>query len=131
DPLVALLVVGILIQGTYRVLKASIFALMQKSPIDTKQVTEWMTQPPKIIGIHDLHIWQLCSNVVVLTCHAVVESCDLTQICQLRGKLQEGLLKLFKIQHSTIQFELECDQCSCDLIHKEHHHSDDFTCPID
>ena len=80
---------------------------------------------------HDLHIWRLCSNIIVLTCHIVVESCELAEVCELRETIQADLSQKFEIQHSTIQFELECAQCTCDLCHKEHHHRNDFTCPIE
>ncbi|NVM28986.1 MAG: cation transporter [Candidatus Helarchaeota archaeon] len=131
DPLVALIIVGILIRGTYRILKESISTLMQKSPIDTLEVKKWLNEKPKIHDVHDLHVWRLCSNIIVLTCHIVVESCELSEVCELREKLQADLSQKFGIQHSTIQFELECNTCSCDLCHKEHHHREDFTCPID
>jgi len=131
DPLVALIIVGILTQGTYRILKESVSTLMQKSPIDTIKVKQWLSEQPKTKDIHDLHIWRLCSNIIVLTCHMVIESCELSEVCELRETIQADLMEKFEIQHSTIQFELECTQCACDLCHKEHHHREDFTCPID
>ncbi len=131
DPLVALIIVGILTRGTYRVLKESVSTLMQKSPVDTNKVKEWLNEQPKIKDVHDLHIWRLCSNIIVFTCHMVVESCELSEVCELRETIQAELMERFEIQHSTIQFELECTQCACDLCHKEHHHREDFTCPID
>lgn len=131
DPLVALIIVGILTRGTYRVLKESVSTLMQKSPIDTTEVRNWLSGQPKIQDVHDLHIWRLCSNIIVFTCHIVVETCELSEVCELRETIQADLMEKFEIQHSTIQFELECTQCACDLCHKEHHHREDFTCPID
>lgn len=131
DPLIAFIIVGILIQGTYRVLKSSIFTLMQKSPTNTQEVKDWLSKHPKVKDVHDLHIWQLCSNIIVLTTHMVVESCELSEACELREKLQAGLDEKFHIQHSTIQFELDCSKCACDLCHKEHHHREDLICPID
>ncbi len=131
DPLVALIVVIILIRGTYRVLKASIQTLMHKSPIDTTEVMKWMKSQPKIKDVHDLHIWSLCSNVIILTCHVVIESRELYDACQAREKLEEGLWQRYKIQHSTIQTELQCDKCACDLWHKEHPHAEPSSCPID
>ena len=85
----------------------------------------------KIQDVHDLHIWRLCSDVIVLTCHILVESCQLAEVCELREKVQADLEEKFGIQHSTIQFELECEHCSCELGHKEHRHREDFTCPVD
>jgi cobalt-zinc-cadmium efflux system protein len=131
DPLVAIIVVIILIKGTYRVLKTSVLTLMHKSPIDTHDVIEWMKSQPKVKDVHDLHIWSLCSNVIILTCHVVVESCELVEACQMREKLQEDLWQTYKIQHSTIQTELECDKCACDLCHKEFNHEEKTSCPID
>ncbi|MHA1321752.1 MAG: cation diffusion facilitator family transporter [Candidatus Helarchaeota archaeon] len=131
DPIVALIIVGILVQGTYRVLKESVSTLMQKSPIDTQQVKAWLLNQPRVLDVHDLHIWRLCSNIIVLTCHLIVESCELSEICALREKIQIALANQFDVQHSTIQFELECSQCTCDLCHKEHHHQEDFICPIE
>ncbi|MDD1776963.1 MAG: cation diffusion facilitator family transporter [Candidatus Helarchaeota archaeon] len=131
DPLVALIVVVILIRGTYRVLKASIQTLMHKSPIDTNEVMKWMKSQPKVKDVHDLHIWSLCSNVIILTCHVVIDSRELYDACQTREQLEEGLWQTYKIQHSTIQTELQCDKCACDLFHKEHPHEKPSSCPIE
>ncbi|MFX1296414.1 MAG: cation diffusion facilitator family transporter [Promethearchaeota archaeon] len=131
DPLVALIIIAILIQGTYRVLKESTSTLMQKSPIDINKVKNWLRKHPKIKDVHDLHIWRLCSNIIILTCHVVIEECDLTEISQMRAKIQEGLIQVFNIQHTTIQFDLECDQCKCDLGHNHSYNREKFTCPID
>lgn len=130
DPLVALIVVIILIRGTYGVLKTSIQTLMHKSPIDTNEVMKWMKNQPKVKDVHDLHIWSLCSNVIILTCHVVIDGRELYDACQTREKLEEGLWQTYKIQHSTIQTELQCDKCACDLFHKEHPHEKPSTCPI-
>ncbi len=131
DPIVAILIVAILIRGTYGILKESLSTLMQKSPIEIKPVIEWLNAHPKIDGVHDLHIWRLCSDIIVLTCHAVIAACDLSEVCALRTTLQDGLLQKFDIRHSTIQFELECSQCTCDLCHNEHHSESGATCPLD
>ena len=131
DPLVALIVVVILIRGTYRVLKESIQTLMHKSPIDTNEVTKWIKSQSKVKDVHDLHIWSLCSNVIILTCHVVIDSQELSDACQVREKLEEGLWQTYKIQHSTIQTELQCDKCACDLCHKEHPHKEPSSCPIE
>jgi cobalt-zinc-cadmium efflux system protein len=131
DPLVALVIVAILIRGTYYVFKESITVLMQKSPLDTADVKKWLLSHPKIQDVHDLHIWQLCSNIIILTCHAVIEGCELSEICELRSQLQEGLEHKYNIRHSTIQFDLECTQCTCDLCHKEPHHHEESTCPLE
>jgi cobalt-zinc-cadmium efflux system protein len=131
DPLVALIVVVILIRGTYRVLKESIQTLMHKSPLDTNEVMKWMKRQPKVKDVHDLHIWSLCSNIIILTCHVVIDSPELYDACQTREKLEAGLWQTYKIQHSTIQTELQCDKCACDLCHKEHPHKEPASCPID
>jgi len=131
DPLIALIIAGLLIRGTYRVLKESLSTLMQKSPIDTNEVITWLNAQPQIMDTHDLHIWRLCSNVIILSCHIVVKSNEFSEVCSIREKLHANLLQRFNIQHSTIQIELESEQCSCDLRHGESAHGEGATCPID
>jgi cobalt-zinc-cadmium efflux system protein len=131
DPIIALIIAGLLIRGTYRVLKESLSTLMQKSPIDTNEVISWLKMQPKIVDTHDLHIWRLCSNVIILSCHVVVESNEFSEACSLREKVNADLAQKFNIQHSTIQIELESEHCTCDLRHRESTYGEGATCPID
>ncbi len=130
DPIIALFIAIILVRGTYRVLKESLFTLMQKSPLDTKDVINWLGTHPEIIDTHDLHIWRLCSNILVLSCHIVVKNAEFKDLCKFRENLNLEISQKFNIQHSTIQIELESEQCNCDLRHKEHTPGEGFTCPV-
>ncbi|NHI95034.1 MAG: cation transporter [Candidatus Lokiarchaeota archaeon] len=114
DTIVALGIAGILIRGTVSVLRNSLTVLMQKTPtcVNLNVVKQQLVSHKEICSFHDLHVWNLCSDSVILTVHVVLNDNvnDLKKIDELNHKINEELEKQ-GIAHATIQFETFDSKC--------------------
>ncbi|MGH7255295.1 MAG: cation diffusion facilitator family transporter, partial [Nitrospirales bacterium] len=78
DPLVSLVVVGVIVKGAWPLLRESLEVLLESTPpgIKTTHVVEAIEQIPGVRNVHDLHIWAVEPRLVMLTCHVMVEGDD-------------------------------------------------------
>ena len=112
DPLTSLIIVAIIAIGTWGLLRDSARLALQAVPpnIDANKVKEYLAALPKVVGVHDLHIWPMSTTETALTAHLEMPDGDrgdefLHDICQ-------HLHDHFKIEHCTIQIEQNAEACS-------------------
>jgi cobalt-zinc-cadmium efflux system protein len=101
-----------LIKSSWGVVREAIHVLLEGVPtgISAKSVkASIMEVSPLIKNVDDLHIWSISSQHSALSCHIVIEECDLEKSMKIIGQIKEGLHQKFKIEHATIETELvEC-----------------------
>jgi len=126
DPLVSLLIVGVILQGAWPIFKESMEVLLESTPpgISTSHVAATMEAVPGVKNVHDLHIWAVEPRMIMLTSHVIIEQhCIPLTLLQ---TIQHRITTDFGIKHMTIQLETECcdpDDIHCDLRKlTEHHH---------
>ena len=114
DPLVSLAVAGVILWGTWSLLRDSVGMAMDAVPaaVNLDEVSAFITRQPGVAKIHDLHVWPISTTETALTCHCVMPGGHpgdrvLAQLCH---ELQEH----FGIAHSTIQIEVD-DGVACTL----------------
>lgn len=65
---------------------------------------------PGVNDVHDLHVWSIGSETHALSCHIAVADIPLSASERILREVKECLLRDFKIDHTTIQFEhVECE----------------------
>jgi cobalt-zinc-cadmium efflux system protein len=105
DPTVSLLINGVILWGTWGLLRDSMNLALDAVPerIDTSAVTEYLASLPAVTGVHHLHIWPLSTTETALTVHLVkpMPENDDDLIRQVSHELSER----FQIVHTTIQLE--------------------------
>ncbi len=106
DPLVSLMIVGVIFTMTYKLLKETIRLSIDAVPenIDIKSVFDYLMSIGGVKEIHDLHIWSLSTSQVALTVHIVVKS-DYVFDNDVLKNINIYLHDKFEISHSTIQIE--------------------------
>jgi cobalt-zinc-cadmium efflux system protein len=114
DPLVSLAVAGVILWGTWSLLRDSVGMAIDAVPttVNLDQVSAFIARQPGIATIHDLHIWPISTTETALTCHCVMPGGHpgdrvLAQLCY---QLQDR----FGIAHSTIQIEVD-ESVACTL----------------
>jgi cobalt-zinc-cadmium efflux system protein len=111
DPLISLMVAGIILYNTYDLLIDSVNLVLDAVPrsIDLTQIQDYLLSHREVESIHDLHVWALSTSETALTVHLVTNDIpDKTFI----GILTDYLQRTFKINHCTIQIEhSETDNC--------------------
>jgi cobalt-zinc-cadmium efflux system protein len=121
DPVLSALLVVVILVSTYRLMRDSVAILLQFTPkdVDFDAMVKDMESVKGVDGVHNVHVWALCSHVNVLDAH--VYSCE--QEVSRRDKIKDEIkkdLEKFNIRHSTLEFE--CEECKdCRLIRELEH----------
>jgi cobalt-zinc-cadmium efflux system protein len=74
DPLVSLAIAGIVVWGTWGLLRDSLAMSLQAVPpgIDLKAVLTFLRAQPGVSDVHDLHIWSMSTTEKAMTAHLVM-----------------------------------------------------------
>ena len=113
DPAVSLVIVIVIIAGTWRLFRQSLHLLFDGVPfeISPDAVRKYLECLPGVHQVHDLHIWGMSTSQIALTAHLVMPENQPDDVF-----LQEathGLHDRFKIEHVTLQVERApfCQPC--------------------
>jgi len=115
DPVSALLVAAIIVYQAWRIFGGSIAVLLESTPpgLDLDRLTGAMTGVPGVGEVHDLHVWNLSSELRVLSAHLVLTGHPTLEEAQAVGEQVKAVLAAqYAISHSTL--ELECERCNED-----------------
>jgi cobalt-zinc-cadmium efflux system protein len=107
DPLVSLAIAGVILVGTWNLLRDSVGMSLDAVPTGIKlvEVTAFLKQQPGVTAIHDLHIWPMSTTETALTCHCLMP--DGHPGGEFLAVLADELKKRFSIGHATIQVEVD------------------------
>ncbi len=123
DPLVSLLIVMIILIGTWRLFGESLNYAMDAVPenVDLQKIQQYLLDCDQVDSLHDLHVWPLSTSETALTVHLVVKGSPLDNA--FLSQLQHDLHDHFAIEHATIQLESADDASFC-LLGSNHdcHH---------
>lgn len=126
DPILTVVIVGILLWGSIPLVKQSMAILAQQAPrdVDIDSLTKDLEAVPGVLSVHELHIWQLVESKYVGSCHVICqESLSLQEI----ATTIKNVFHEHKIHASTVQVEyagqssserenaciVSCDDPSC------------------
>ena len=107
DAILSLFISALILVSTIRLLREVMHVLMEGVPLhlEVEQVEQAMLETPKVVDVHDVHIWALSSEVIALSAHVVLR--DMADWPGVLTNLHHTLQHQFKIEHATIQPELE------------------------
>ncbi len=118
DPIVSLLIVALIVYGTWGLLRDSVNLALDAVPqgIDMNGVKEYLANLPTCADVHDLHVWGMSTTETALTAHVVLEkaACDDGLLAKIANELHDK----FGIEHTTLQVEFGDPQypCRCRLV---------------
>ena len=114
DPVVSLVIVVVILVGTWGLLKDSVNLALDAAPrgMDVGAIREALLALPGVTAVHDLHVWGLSTTSTALTAHLVHDTTDpAALLTQARTLAKER----FGIAHTTLQLELgaalDCQDC--------------------
>ncbi|MFO0773204.1 MAG: cation diffusion facilitator family transporter [Nitrospiraceae bacterium] len=119
DPVMSLLVVGVIVYGAWPILRESIDVLLESTPphITPSAVIASIERIDGVTRVHDLHIWAVEPRLVILTCHVLVDN-DACLTNHLLHTIRTCITAQFGIHHLTVQLETHCtdpDDPDCNL----------------
>jgi cobalt-zinc-cadmium efflux system protein len=109
DPLISLLIVAVILVGTWSLLRDSMNLAIDAVPkgINMAGIKRYLTSVENVCQIHDLHVWSMSTTEVALSVHLIIVDDSLNN--NFLPKLQQQLHDRFSIEHSTIQVERKDD----------------------
>ncbi len=122
DPLISLVLVGVITKGSWPLFRESLDILLESTPshIHPSSIVKNLENIPGVQKVHDLHIWAVEPRIVMLTCHVLVDSRMHHDKDHLLEHIQSMISRKFHIHHVTIQVETQCrekEDLHCDLNH--------------
>ncbi len=116
DPVVSLLIVVVIVIGTWGLLRESLKLALNAVPahIDLNEVEAWLRDQPGVLDIHDLHVWGMSTTESALTAHLVMPGgADDAFVDGVADELHHR----FGIEHTTLQVERGDSEHVC-VLHR-------------
>jgi cobalt-zinc-cadmium efflux system protein len=122
DPVMSLLVVAVVVVGTWGLLRDSVRLALDAVPpgVDLQGIRDYLAGQPGVVDVHDLHVWALSTTGNALSAHLVMpaghpgdESLD---------GIVLTLRERFSMHHATLQVDLGTTQHRCAMDHAPHAH---------
>ncbi|HEY2149640.1 MAG TPA: cation diffusion facilitator family transporter [Vicinamibacterales bacterium] len=109
DPIVSLLIAGLILYSSYGVLRESGTVLLEGTPagMDMPAVIGAIKSVSGVLDVHDLHVWMVGPGVVACSCHVLVAEQSIRQGQQVLRAVVHDLEHRFRITHTTVQVEVE------------------------
>jgi cobalt-zinc-cadmium efflux system protein len=114
DPLTSLVVVGLIVWGTWSLLRDSLAMSVSAVPaaIDPQAVRRYLESRPGVAAVHDLHIWPMSTTDTALTAHLVLPGGHPGDEFLMQATTE--LRYRFGIGHTTLQIEVSAET-ACQL----------------
>jgi cobalt-zinc-cadmium efflux system protein len=105
DPLAGLAVAGLIFWAAFGLLRDSARIFLEGAPgdIDPDAVGRALAAEPRVVEVHDLHVWTVTSGFPALSAHVLVE--EAADCHAVRRSLEQVLAERFGLTHTTLQVE--------------------------
>jgi cobalt-zinc-cadmium efflux system protein len=105
DPLLSMLVGGLILRSTLGVLRETTEVLLDAVPdnVDYQKVGQALAGIPGVRSVHDLHVWAMVPGRSALSAHVLVE--DVARWPAVLAQARRVLRREFNIDHVTLQPE--------------------------
>jgi cobalt-zinc-cadmium efflux system protein len=105
DPIVSLLIAGLMTRSGFALLKASGRIFLEAAPrgLDPRTIGEALVGQPNVVEVHDLHVWEITSGFPALSAHVLVGA---DSNCHAARRAMEAMLhERFGLDHTTLQVD--------------------------
>jgi cobalt-zinc-cadmium efflux system protein len=118
DSLLSLGIAALIAYGAVGVVRETVHILLEGTPagVDLGAVRREIEAYDGVESVHDLHVWSLSSEALLLSCHVVVADELMADAEHRMRGLEDQLCARFGIRHTTIQLE-SCHPCAGETAH--------------
>lgn len=113
DPLLSIAIAVLILISSIPLLSEAARIFLQFAPRDVQidDVIRTIASVPGVAGVHNVHLWSLCSNINVLDAHIYACETDARKLEAIKDEIKHRL-EAYRIGHSTLEFECtECEDC--------------------
>jgi cobalt-zinc-cadmium efflux system protein len=116
DPAISLLIAAAVVWGTWSLFAQSLHLLFDGVPqgVDLTAVRARLLALPRVVSLHDLHVWALSTSKVSLTAHLVLRAGE-PDADAILERAEHMLHDTFEIEHVTLQLESQDFAAHCEL----------------
>jgi cobalt-zinc-cadmium efflux system protein len=121
DPIMSVGIAFFVLISALPIIKDTTRILLEFTPkdIDLDEVITDIEKVNGVEGVHNVHLWSLCSNVNIIDAHIFAKETDMLKIEEMKHEIKRKLEK-YNIKHATLEFE--CEECRINLTVKELKH---------
>ena len=107
DPIVAVVIGIVILIWALSLMRECVAILLESAPkhIDIEQVAAAVKDVQGVLGIHDIHVWEITTRMYAMSAHVKVGDIKLSETEAILAKICELLNNRFDITHASIQFE--------------------------
>ncbi len=109
DPLVSILICGLISIWAGRLLIESTNILLEATPkdVDIDEMADFIKRRvPGVKVVHDVHVWVITSHMYAMTAHIIVDDIRISRSREILEKINKLVDEKFNISHTNIQFEV-------------------------
>lgn len=109
DPLISLVIMAVVVYGTWGLLKESLFLTLDAVPknVDMEKITQELLKIKGVKEVYHIHVWAMSTSRNAMTAHLVLDDAlDKEEISVLKQKIKHELLHL-NVEHVTLETELK------------------------
>ena len=105
DGIAALVIAAIMLKAAWGLLRDSGRVLLEAAPagMSVEAIGRSLAGSPRVVEIHDLHVWEITSGFPALAAHVLVRPGD--DCHEVRRELEGMLARDFGIAHTTLQVD--------------------------
>lgn len=107
DPVVSLLIGGLILYNAWIILGEVVNILLESVPRDVEvdALVKDMLGVPGVLGVHDLHVWSLNSDMRTLSAHVITADVPISVVRRIQEDLSLLAAQRYAISHATLQME--------------------------
>ncbi len=105
DPLLSLAIGALILVSSLRLLRQALHGIMEGVPLhlSLEEIGQEMACVPGVVSVHDLHVWSVASEKIMLSAHLTVA--DMARWEGILAESRKLLHDRFGIEHVTLQPE--------------------------
>jgi cobalt-zinc-cadmium efflux system protein len=111
DALVSILIGLLILWNAWGILRETVDILLEATPrdVDLSAMLRDVMQIKGVLGVHDLHVWSISSNLRTMSAHILIDDVSISHGAAIQAAVNELVAHRYNISHATLQ--LECSSC--------------------
>jgi cobalt-zinc-cadmium efflux system protein len=117
DIIMSLIIVIVIFYSTWGLFKDSLFLSLDGVPkgIKLEEVIDEIKEIKEVIDVHHLHVWAMSTSQNAMTAHIIINQESFNRLEEIKKQIKHELEHI-NIQHSTLEFETENENCVDQII---------------